>query len=107
MEWAALERYLQLTLECALDIGDMIIAWKQLPRAQRYADVFPILGKSGVIDEALAARLVPAAKLRNVLVHMYDKLDRGNLREVIEKGLRDLDAFATAVSAYARAQPDH
>lgn len=104
LEWSALERRLQLTLECALDVGDMIIAWKQLPRAQRYADVFRTLGDAGVIESGLAQRLIPAAKLRNVLVHMYDKLDRSVVRQAMERGLDDIDAYARAIADYLAKQ---
>lgn len=106
IEWAALERNLQLALECALDVGDMIIAWRQLPRAQRYADVFRILGDAGVIDRALADRLTPAAKLRNVLVHMYEEVDRKALRQSLAAGLDDLASYARAVSAFAMKMSD-
>lgn len=100
--WGAAERYLQLAIECAIDVGEMIISWKRLERAEENRDVFLILGREGVLDPELARSLAGAAGLRNVLVHQYGRLDRDKLRQAIRDDLKDLEAFATVVAGLLR-----
>ncbi|MHB8584875.1 MAG: type VII toxin-antitoxin system HepT family RNase toxin [Thermoplasmatota archaeon] len=104
--WDSVERNLQLALECALDVGEMVIAWKRFGLAEENRDVFRILGDRGAIDPALAERLIRAAGLRNVLVHRYGTIDREKVRKAILQDLPDLDAFAKAVARYVAAGDD-
>lgn len=67
---------------------------------QTYADAFRKLAASGVIDPALADRLVRAAGLRNVVAHAYDQLDLARVFEAARSGPADLRAFLGAISRY-------
>lgn len=100
--WALVERHLHLVLECAIDVGEMVIAAEGWERPEENRDVFRILGERGVLPGDLPARLVPAAGLRNLLVHQYDALDRGRLRAALFASLADVDAFARAIEAHLR-----
>lgn len=98
IEWSAVERNLQLALECAIDVGEMLIATRGWPRPEENRDVFRVLGENGVLDEDLAARMMRAAGLRNLLVHQYGTIDRDKLAKVLENDVGDLDLFAQAVA---------
>lgn len=71
----ALERYMQLAAECALDLGEMLIALKGLRKANSYREVIGILGEYGVLDANFAHEFAGVASLRNVLVHDYERVD--------------------------------
>jgi uncharacterized protein YutE (UPF0331/DUF86 family) len=58
-----------------------------------YADAFRKLRDAGVIDAALADRLVRAAGFRNVVAHAYDALDMGRVHVAATHGPADLRAF--------------
>ncbi|HLE97681.1 MAG TPA: DUF86 domain-containing protein [Candidatus Thermoplasmatota archaeon] len=100
--WAATERFLQIVLECMIDVGEMVIAWKSLGHAEENRDVFLLLGRRGVLDEALARRLVRAAGLRNLLVHQYEAIDRERLKRTLSEDLKDFSEFARQVTEFAR-----
>lgn len=102
LEWAAAERLLQVVLDCAIDVGEMLIAWKRLQYAEENRDVFLTLGRAGVLDDALAAKMAKAAGLRNVLVHMYDALDYDRLKRTLATDVKDYAEYARQVAAYAR-----
>ncbi len=67
---------------------------------QTYSDAFRKLAASGVIEPALADRLVRAAGFRNVVAHAYDRLDMVRVFEAARSGPADLRAFLGAISRH-------
>lgn len=96
--WDSVERNLQLAVQCAIDVGEMVISWKGFERAEENKDVFAILGRHKILDEPLAERMAEAAGLRNLLVHEYAPVDRDRLRAGMRDGLGDIEAFAQAIA---------
>ncbi len=88
------ERYLQLAIECALDIANHLIADGGLEAPDSYRDAFVILARHSVLDADLARRLQGWAGLRNVLVHAYLDIDHGITWDAIAGELGDLRALA-------------
>jgi uncharacterized protein YutE (UPF0331/DUF86 family) len=65
-----------------------------------YGDAFRVLAEVGVLDAALAERMVALAGARNLIVHLYAEVDDDRLaRAVRDGGLDDLSAFAATVAA--------
>lgn len=95
--WGALERQVQLALECALDVGEMVISSNNWERPEDNKDVFRILGEMGVLPPDLARKMMDAAGLRNILVHQYADLDRERFRRAVMNGLHDVETFGQAV----------
>ena len=69
---------------------------------QSYADAFRRLQTAGLIEAALADRLVRAAGFRNLVAHAYERLDMARVHQAARTGPADLRAF---VAAIARAAP--
>jgi uncharacterized protein YutE (UPF0331/DUF86 family) len=67
-----------------------------------YADAFRKLGAAGILDQALASRLVKAAGIRNVVAHGYDTLDMPRVHHAATTGPADLCAFLAALSRHAK-----
>lgn len=63
----AIERYLEVSLECCIDIGEMIISSRGLRKPETYKEVIEILGEVGILPEGFAERFGEAAKFRNIL----------------------------------------
>lgn len=96
----AVERYLELSIECCIDIAEMIISYENLKRPESYKDVILILGKEGIIPEKFAEKFSNAAGLRNILVHMYANIDINELYVNINRNLGDFDKFAKYIAIY-------
>ncbi len=96
----AIERYLQVAIECALDIGEIIIAAEGFRKPETYREVIEILGKEGVLPQDFAIRFAPAAGFRNILVHAYSDIDVRKLYEFLQERLEDFDTFAMYISRY-------
>jgi uncharacterized protein YutE (UPF0331/DUF86 family) len=97
---AAIERNFQLAIESALDIGEVIISTRDFEKPEDYRDVMLILGKQGVIPVEFAERFAKAAGFRNILVHMYEKVDVGKLHDYLQNNLEDFNEFAKFVARY-------
>ena len=95
---AAVERWVQVAIECCVDIATHVIGaegWTP-PATSRAA--FQVLAGHGRIPVDLARRLGAAAGLRNLLVHHYTAIDLTRLAAAVRDDLDDLREFA-AVSA--------
>lgn len=51
---SAIERNFQLAIECAIDIGEIIISKEGFERPEDYRSVFLILGKHGMLPKDFA-----------------------------------------------------
>ncbi len=96
----AVERYIEVALECMIDIGEMIISKEKLKRPDTYRDVFLLLGEHGILPDDFAKDLAPAAGFRNVLVHMYAKIDIDRLYYYLENNLEDIERFGEYIARY-------
>ena len=69
---------------------------RQVP--EQYAACFDTLRDAGLLDPALTERLKAMARFRNLLVHMYARVDPARLHEILREHLDDLRAFARVVA---------
>ncbi len=89
---------LLVAIEAALALCYHVSA-KRLNRVpDEYAECFGLLGNAGIIPISLGERLQQMARFRNLLVHMYWKIDYGQVYEIIRRNLPDLRAFASAIA---------
>ncbi len=94
------ERYLHLSIECILDIGNHIIADRGFRKPDTYADVLEILAEEGVISGNLNKKLAGMAAFRNVLVHDYLKLDHDKVYEILREQIKNLEKLAKIYSEF-------
>jgi uncharacterized protein YutE (UPF0331/DUF86 family) len=96
----AVERYIEVALECMIDIGEMIISKEKLKRPDTYRDVFLLLGEHDILPDDFAKDLAPSAGFRNVLVHLYAKIDIERLYYYLENNLEDIERFGEYIARY-------
>jgi uncharacterized protein YutE (UPF0331/DUF86 family) len=88
---------LLIAIEAALAICFHVSA-KQLHQVpDEYAGCFSSLERAGLIAPDLSTRLQQMARFRNLLVHVYWKIDYGQVYDIITTRLDDLRAFRTAM----------
>ncbi len=93
----AVERYLYLGTQAALDLGEAIIAFKDFRRPGTYTEVFYILSEQEFIRKELSEKLVNMTKFRNVIAHDYEKVDFGIVYDALQNRLADIEKFIKAV----------
>ncbi len=85
--------YLQISIECCLDVANHIIASEKYRAPKDYSDSFKVLQEKGIISSKLGHQLRQMAKFRNRLVHLYGELDNAYVFDYIEGNLNDIEEF--------------
>ena len=88
---------LLISIQSAIDIANHIIADKGFRKPSTYHESFEILYKEGLIPKNLSDKLSDLAGLRNVLVHIYWRLDIDAVYEVLQHDLGVLKEFESVV----------
>lgn len=99
-ERQAAERILQRVIEAAIDVNTHLIVEAGQGVPDDYHESFVKLGGLGVLSPDFAARLAPAAGLRNRLVHEYDTLDDAKVHAAIATTLELFPRYVQAVEAW-------
>jgi len=101
------ERFLQLSIESCLNIGNRLISLEQFNKPtdtpETYADIFIQLRNIGVIDSSYCDQFVKMAKFRNRLVHLYWEIDKKTVYEIIRDNLEDFKHFEQQVINFIKA----
>ena len=91
---AAVQRWLQLAVQCCIDLGDSLLGRLGQPEPPRSRDIFPALVRIGVIDSSLAQPLEQLTDYRNALAHGYTELSPTETWNRVRQGLPTLAEFA-------------
>jgi uncharacterized protein YutE (UPF0331/DUF86 family) len=71
----AVERTLQLIVECATDINNMLLKMQGNKGATDYFNSFIDIAEENIIPMEFALKIAPSTGLRNILVHEYEAID--------------------------------
>jgi uncharacterized protein YutE (UPF0331/DUF86 family) len=96
------ERTLQVAIQAALDVGSHIVSERRLGEPATNRDLFVLLERDGWINPDLRSRLAAMAGFRNVIVHGYDDVDLGIVRDVVVNHLDELCVFADCIRRMLR-----
>ena len=96
------ERLLHLSVEAASDLLEHLLVQGSNSKPQTYADTFRLAGQHGLITADLAERLLPAAGLRNRLVHDYEAIDPGRVHAAMAIAQQDLQDLAEQLTPRVR-----
>ena len=98
--YGSTERFLQLAIECVLDVGNHIIASEGLQKPNEYKEIPLILASKEIIPEKFSDLMFNMAKFRNLLVHDYMKIDREEVYRILHSHLDDFRAFAMLIEKF-------
>jgi uncharacterized protein YutE (UPF0331/DUF86 family) len=90
--------------EAALDICNHLAARRSARSPEDYADCMAIMAEIGVIDHDLQTRLMRMSRFRNLLVHLYARVDDGEVHRVIREDLGDLEQYLACVGRYLKSE---
>ncbi|MFC5061551.1 type VII toxin-antitoxin system HepT family RNase toxin [Actinomycetospora atypica] len=100
--WLRAVKYTFVTgIEAAVDVAQHFCAAEGWGPLSNNGDALRVLGRHGVLEPDLAARLAAAVGFRNVLVHEYVDVDDGIVVDRLAD-LSDLDDFVSAIASWLR-----
>jgi uncharacterized protein YutE (UPF0331/DUF86 family) len=90
---------LLVAIEAALALCYHVSTRRLRKAPDDYAACFATRSEAGLIPEDLSQRLQQMARFRNLLVHIYWKLDYGRVYDIVQRDIGDLRLFAAAIAA--------
>ncbi|MFP4309127.1 MAG: type VII toxin-antitoxin system HepT family RNase toxin [Desulfococcaceae bacterium] len=92
--------YIQISIECCIDVATHIISSEGFRSPTEYADSFRVLMENGIFDKELTSRLVQMAKFRNRLVHLYGEIQDDFVYRAITIDLKDIIRFQERIKSH-------
>jgi uncharacterized protein YutE (UPF0331/DUF86 family) len=93
----AIERNLQIIAQAIIDICTHLVAHNHWGSPKSYADAVTIIANHKVLDSTLAERLIYLVKLRNILVHLYLKVDQKIVYKSAKSIITDAKLFSDTI----------
>mgnify|MGYP000953700342 FL=1 len=93
---------LLVSIQASIDIANHLIAASSSRRPETYRESFAILCDEGLIPEDLSVQLSDLAGFRNVLVHLYCRLDLDEVYGVLQDDLPVVNRYRDLVRAMLR-----
>ena len=94
----ALERYLYLAIQSAIDLAEAVIAFKGYRKPATLRESFQILSEQGVVSSELSKKLSAMVGFRNIVAHDYEDLNYDIVYDILQNRLKDIEKFSDAVS---------
>ena len=96
----ALSSAMQNCIAAVIDIAQHIAAETLSSPPESYSEAILSLGSIGALDQAFAEEFARIAKLRNVLVHLYDNVDHNFLFSLVPKLIQDSKRFVKEIASF-------
>jgi len=93
---------LLVSIQASIDIANHLVAASSSRRPETYRESFIILCDEGLIPEDLGAQLSDLAGFRNVLVHLYCRLDLDEVYGVLKDDLPVMNRYRDLIRAMLR-----
>jgi len=92
--------YLIVAIQGCIDICNHLVAKKGGRSPEDYADCFKLMADLGILEKDLSGRLAQMAKFRNLLIHLYWRVDDERVYKILTESLDDIDQFLVAVKKF-------
>jgi uncharacterized protein YutE (UPF0331/DUF86 family) len=89
---------LLIAIEAALALCFHVSAKRLKKTPEEYAGCFSLLHEADIISADLCERLQKMARFRNLLIHVYWKIDYEQIYEITQTRLKDLRDFSSTIT---------
>lgn len=94
----AVERYLYLAIQAAIDLAEAVISYKNLRKPSSMSETFHILNEEDIISPDLKTKMSKMVGFRNIITHDYEEINYEIVFEILQKGLSDIEEFTKIIS---------
>jgi uncharacterized protein YutE (UPF0331/DUF86 family) len=98
--YGSAERFLHLSIEALIDIGNHIISDLELGEVHYYADIPSRLGEHGYLNHQQRNVFVKMIGFRNALVHECIEIDRKIVFDIIQSNLHEIQEIQKIFAAF-------
>jgi len=96
----SVERLIQLSVECVIDIGEHLISIAKFKKPETYRETFEILEKEQVISFVLSNKLQTLVDFRNKLVHVYATISLERIYKIYTQEIDTVPEFIKIVKRF-------
>jgi len=89
--------HLIVAIQGCIDICNHLVAKKGGRAPEDYADCFKLMADLGILENGLSERLAQMARFRNLLIHLYWRVDNERVYKILSENLVDIDQFLGSV----------
>lgn len=95
-----IERGIQISIECVLDISNIIISTLEIEKPDTYREVILSLGKNKVLPLNFSKDISNMISFRNILVHDYTRVDEKIILDILHNHLDDFAKFINYINKW-------
>jgi uncharacterized protein YutE (UPF0331/DUF86 family) len=103
LEFAELKLFnLQLAIQCCVDIASHLIADNDWGVPSNMGDAFQILFDRKVINDSTRDIMQAMTRFRNLIIHVYARLDLEKVYDLIKNHLDDFAVYLNEIVVFAK-----
>jgi len=100
IKYWGIERGLQISIECIIDIANIIISSLDVQKPDTYKESIIELAKHNIIPGKFSDKIANMVSFRNILVHDYMKIDEKIMVKILRNNLDDIIKFADYINKW-------
>ncbi|MEW5907670.1 MAG: DUF86 domain-containing protein [Patescibacteria group bacterium] len=93
----AVERYLYLVSQAAIDLAGAVISFKNLRKPSTLSESFHILNEENIIPKELVEKMTRMTGFRNIIAHDYEKVNYDIVYDILHNKLKDIEEFTKII----------
>ncbi|KGM98409.1 hypothetical protein Z968_00210 [Clostridium novyi A str. 4552] len=97
-----IERGVQISIECILDISNIIISSLDMEKPDTYRECILILAKENILPKKFAKEVANMVSFRNILVHDYMRVDEQIMVDILKNHLNDFGKFMNYINEWIK-----
>lgn len=97
-----IERGIQISIECVIDIGNIIIAVSGEEKPNTYRETMLKLADLGVVSKEFSKKLANMTGFRNILVHDYTRVDEEIIIKILKKDINDFIKYSAQINGWLK-----
>lgn len=100
IKYWGLERGLQISIECVIDIANVLLSYLDVEKPDTYRETILKLADIKVLPEEFSKQIANMVSFRNILVHDYMKIDEDVLIDVLKNHLDDFVKYIKYINRW-------
>jgi uncharacterized protein YutE (UPF0331/DUF86 family) len=98
----SIKYHLIVAIQGCIDICNHLVAKKGGRAPEDYAECFKLLAELGILEKDLSGRLAQMARFRNLIIHLYWRIDNERVYQILTENLDDIDQFLITVGRFLK-----
>ncbi|KGK86583.1 DUF86 domain-containing protein [Clostridium sp. HMP27] len=100
LRYWGVERGIQISIECVLDIANIIISVLDIEKPDTYREVILALGENKILPQKFSKEIANMISFRNILVHDYMRVDEKIIIDILHNHLDDFAEFVNYINQW-------